>query len=72
MKLKHRFNKTTLVSTFLATLISGSAFAAPETYTLDSTHTFPRFSYNHFGFSKQLSRFNEDFTCELIPFMGGL
>jgi len=37
----------------------GSAFAAPETFTLDANHTFPRFSYNHLGYSKQLSRFNK-------------
>lgn len=35
------------------------ALAAPETYALDSSHTFPRFSYSHFGLSTQLSRFNK-------------
>jgi polyisoprenoid-binding protein YceI len=34
------------------------ALAAPETYVIDGTHTFPRFSYSHFGYSKQLSRFD--------------
>ncbi len=43
----------------LATAISAPAFAAPETYVIDSTHTFPRFSYSHFGLSKQLSRFDK-------------
>jgi len=33
--------------------------AAPETYTVEPTHTFPRFSYSHFGMSTQLSRFNK-------------
>ncbi len=33
----------------LATAAATPAFAAPEPYTLDGTHTFPRFSYNHFG-----------------------
>ena len=28
-------------------------------FNIDNTHTFPRFSYSHFGFSKQLSRFNK-------------
>ena len=37
---------------------SASALAAPVTYTVDGTHTYPRFSYNHFGMSTQLSRFN--------------
>ena len=35
------------------------ALAAPETYTLDGAHSFPRFSYNHFGYSQQLSRFDK-------------
>lgn len=43
----------------LTALTFSPAFAAPETYALDANHTFPRFSYNHFGFSKQLSRFNK-------------
>ena len=38
--------------------LSGVASAAPETFVIDGTHTFPRFSYSHFGFSKQLSRFD--------------
>lgn len=42
-----------------ATLFASPTFAAPETYVIDGTHTFPRFSYNHFGYSKQLSRFNK-------------
>jgi len=33
--------------------------AAPETYVLDNNHTFPRFSYSHFGYSTQVSRFNK-------------
>ena len=32
--------------------------AAPETFVLEATHTFPRFSYSHFGFSTQMSRFD--------------
>ncbi|MCK2088836.1 YceI family protein [Thauera aromatica] len=35
------------------------ALAAPATYTVDGTHTFPRFSYSHFGLSTQLSKFNK-------------
>lgn len=41
------------------TFSAAPAFAAAETYVIDGTHTFPRFSYNHFGYSKQLSRFNK-------------
>ncbi|MET3108504.1 polyisoprenoid-binding protein YceI [Oxalobacteraceae bacterium GrIS 2.11] len=47
---------------FAAALIaamSSSAFAAPETFVIDGTHTMPRFSYSHFGYSKQLSRFDK-------------
>jgi polyisoprenoid-binding protein YceI len=35
------------------------AAAAPETYIVDGTHTAPRFSYDHLGFSTQLSRFTK-------------
>lgn len=38
--------------------ISMAAVAAPETYVIDGTHTFPRFEYSHFGFSNQVSRFD--------------
>lgn len=43
----------------LVLLTSSIAFAAPETYLIDSKHTKPRFSYNHFGYSTQLSRFDK-------------
>lgn len=43
----------------LAAAVSTTALAAPETYVIDGTHTYPRFSYSHFGFSTQLSRFDK-------------
>jgi len=43
----------------LSCALAGPAFAAPETYQIDSNHTYPRFSYSHFGFSTQLSRFDK-------------
>jgi polyisoprenoid-binding protein YceI len=43
-----------LVATF-----STAALAAPETYTIEASHTLPRFSYSHFGYSTQLSRFDK-------------
>ncbi len=43
----------------LATLAAGPALAAPVTYTVDGSHTFPRFSYSHFGYSTQLSSFGK-------------
>ncbi len=36
-----------------------SAVAAPVTYGVDGSHTFPRFSYSHFGYSTQLSSFSK-------------
>jgi polyisoprenoid-binding protein YceI len=43
----------------LAAAFAAPAFAAPETFVLDTGHTFPRFSYSHLGYSTQLSRFNK-------------
>jgi len=43
----------------LATLTAGAALAAPVSYTVDSSHTFPRFSYSHLGYSTQLSSFGK-------------
>jgi polyisoprenoid-binding protein YceI len=54
-------NRLTRLSAALALTIAvaAPAFAAPETYVVDPTHTYPRFSYSHFGYSTQLSRFNK-------------
>ncbi len=43
----------------LAAVAAAPALAAPETFVVDGTHTFPRFSYSHFGYSTQLSRFDK-------------
>ena len=43
----------------LAAAAASPALAAPETYVVDGTHTFARFSYSHFGYSTQLSRFDK-------------
>lgn len=43
----------------LATLFAEPTFAAPETYLVDPNHTYPRFEYNHFGYSNQIQRFNK-------------
>lgn len=46
----------------LAALALVSLFAAPafaDTYAIDPSHTFARFSYSHLGYSTQLSRFNK-------------
>lgn len=43
----------------LAAAAAAPAFASQETFVLDSTHSFPRFSYSHLGYSTQLSRFDK-------------
>jgi polyisoprenoid-binding protein YceI len=49
---------TQLTAALIFAAASTAALAAPETYTVDGSHTFPRFSYSHLGYSTQLSRFN--------------
>ncbi len=43
----------------LASCFASSLFAAPETYVIESSHTFPRFEYSHLGYSTQVQRFNK-------------
>lgn len=52
------FKQLTLAATLAAALVA-PAMAAPQTYVVDSSHTFPRFSYSHFGYSTQLSSFKQ-------------
>ena len=48
------------ISAALAILAAATAsIAAPETYTIESTHTFPAFSYTHMGLSTQISKFTK-------------
>ena len=42
-----------------ATLLSLSAHAAPESYTVEPNHTIPRFSVNHLGFSTHMAQFSK-------------
>lgn len=51
--------KQSILATALFAAAAGSAFAAPVTYNVDASHTFPRFSYSHFGLSTQLSSFSK-------------
>lgn len=46
------------VALTLASLLSSIAYAAPETYVIEPSHSMPRFEYSHFGYSLQLSRFD--------------
>jgi polyisoprenoid-binding protein YceI len=51
--------KSLFAVSIAAALAAGAVQAAPASYVVDSTHTFPRFSYSHFGMSTQLSRFDK-------------
>ncbi|MBI5439425.1 MAG: polyisoprenoid-binding protein [Nitrosomonadales bacterium] len=48
-----------LVAIAVAIALSSAAFAAPETYVIQNSHTYPRFEYSHFGYSTQVSRFDK-------------
>jgi polyisoprenoid-binding protein YceI len=38
---------------------ASSAYAAPETFVIDATHTTPRFEYKHFGYFNQIHSFDK-------------
>jgi polyisoprenoid-binding protein YceI len=46
------------VAMLIAATLSSAAYAAPETYMIEPSHSMPRFEYSHFGYSLQLSRFD--------------
>jgi polyisoprenoid-binding protein YceI len=54
----HKLIKLSLTAAFAAA-VAAPALAAPETYVIDGSHTLPRFSYSHLGYSTQLSRFDK-------------
>ncbi len=47
------------LATLIAACLSAAAYAAPETYMIEPSHSMPRFEYSHFGYSVQLSRFDK-------------
>ncbi|MCK9985225.1 MAG: hypothetical protein AzoDbin1_01697 [Azoarcus sp.] len=51
--------KRLALASILAATVAAPAMAAPETFDIDGSHTFARFAYSHFGYSKQESRFNK-------------
>ncbi|HEY6452351.1 MAG TPA: YceI family protein [Steroidobacteraceae bacterium] len=51
--------RTALAALGLAVAASGAAVAAPIAFVPNPNHTFVRFSYDHFGFSRQQSRFDK-------------
>ncbi len=52
-------SRSAAASLALILAASTAAFAAPVTYVPNANHTFVRFSYDHFGFTTQESRFNK-------------
>ncbi len=48
-----------LAAIALSSLVSAPALAQSVNYSIDPTHTFPQFSYDHMGLSKQTLRFNK-------------
>jgi polyisoprenoid-binding protein YceI len=38
---------------------AAAAQAAPVTFVIDNSHTYPHFSYNHLGFSNQIHKFDK-------------
>lgn len=51
--------KSVMIALSLTALISTSAFAATDTYTVDPNHTYPMFAVNHLGFTTQHGRFDK-------------
>ena len=54
----NRFTRLT-AALLVSAAATSPALAAPQTYVVDSTHTFPSFSYSHFGMSTQVSKFDK-------------
>src|SRR5690606_23246385 len=50
--------KKTLIAAAFATFFAGQALAAPQTYVVDPSHTFPRFSDDRMGMCRQILRFS--------------
>jgi polyisoprenoid-binding protein YceI len=50
-------NKPALAAILAA--FSAAALAEPETFTIDPSHTYPYFEYNHLGYSNQRHRFEK-------------
>lgn len=50
--------KSTWITALALAALCSTTFAAPLTYTIDPTHSRPRFTYNHFGFAQQIGVVN--------------
>lgn len=51
--------KSLAFAALVAGTLSTAALAAPESFTIDSGHTYPSFEIGHFGYSLQRGRFNK-------------
>jgi len=51
--------------------VSVAAQAAPVTYTIDNSHTYPHFTYNHLGFSNQTHKFDKTSGTVVLDREGG-
>jgi polyisoprenoid-binding protein YceI len=54
-----------------ACLLAASALAAPATYTVDPTHTFPSFEADHMGMSMWRGKFNKSAGTIVLDKAGG-
>ncbi len=48
-----------LITLSILVALSTSVHAAPETFNIDNNHTYPHFTYSHFGFSNQTHKFDK-------------
>lgn len=44
------------------------AHAAPSTYTIDNSHTYPQFTYSHLGYSMQTHKFDKTTGTVVMDF----
>jgi polyisoprenoid-binding protein YceI len=51
--------KRLAIVTALAAFAAAAAQAAPSTYNIDNSHTYPHFSYSHLGYSTQTHKFDK-------------
>ena len=63
--------KKHLLLPFITTLAASSAGAAPATYAIDPTHTFPSFEADHMGMSKWRGKVNKSAGQVVLDKAGG-
>jgi len=50
--------------------LATAAQAAPSTYIIDNSHTYPHFSYSHLGYSTQTHKFDKTSGKVVMDFQG--